>query len=316
VDVKVPHVLLSCARKAAKYHQTDILTWLVFQPEALAGPARYDRGDNVLDQISHYVMRPEMSPAALALSFAGVDFSALKYRLSAARQGWISFLEAFPPRGVDEWFAFLLEDDLSAPVCAWLESRVPLADEELVHAACISERVWDRRDAVMRVIVRRFDNGELTEGVWCPFLESVAMRRQFKDVKEVEAWLATGCNVNCRDDDGRTLLMRAASWNHHEIVEGLLKGGADMNLHDSGGKTALMCAMEHSLWLTGVDSLIAAGADVNVRMDDGRTALSIALTKGSYKRVWRLLDAGADPLTAFPDLEAATIWQRLHAQDR
>jgi hypothetical protein len=115
-EEKVPELLLSCAIMAAKYHRADVLIWLVNQPEALCGAARGFPGDSVLDQVSEFVMRPGLAPAALALSAAGVDFGAFKYRLAAGGKGWISFLEMLPPRGVDEWSAFLLEEDLPSPV--------------------------------------------------------------------------------------------------------------------------------------------------------------------------------------------------------
>jgi hypothetical protein len=267
-----------------------------------------------LDQISHFVMKPEMAPAALALSAAGVDFSALKYRLSAGREGWIGFLEAFPPRDTGEWFAFLLEDDLPVPVFAWLESRAPLADEELVHAACRGARWWERRNAFVQVIVRRFKNGELTDGAWCPFLEGVAMKGMLLDELEIRAWLAVGCNVNCRDDDGTTLLMRVAGRRQEQILQALLRAGADVNLRTSGGKTALMYAAESS-WCScvTVGMLIAARANVHFRMDNGDSALSIALRKANVRSVWLLLNAGADPLSAFPDFEAAAAWKERYA---
>jgi hypothetical protein len=275
-------------------------------------------GDNVLDQISHFVMKPEMAPAALALSTAGVDFSAWKYRLSAAREGWISFLEMLPPRGVEEWFSFLLSEVLPAPVCAWLESRAPLADEELSHAACCAGDALKRRSAVMKVIVKRFKTGEATESTWCPFLEGVAMKGRFQSELEIQAWIATGCNVNWRGDDQMTFLMRTAEDVYEDkikILGGLIKGGADVDLQMPSGKTALMYAAERRS-CDAVEVLITAGANLNVPMNDGQTALSIALEKSVPRMVWQLFNAGADPLTAFRDLEAIATWKRLHPQSR
>jgi hypothetical protein len=256
-----------------------------------------------------------MAPAALALSAAGVDFGALKYRLSAAREGWISFLEMLPPRGIDEWFVFLLSKWLDAPVCAWLESRAPLGDKELIHAACRAGSLWDRRDAVKEVMVKRFKSGLATESVWCPFLEGLMMKRSIFGELEIRAWLAAGCNVNCRGDNGATLLMRTAfsvyGVENENVLAALIKAGADVNLQNSSGKTVLMRAVKYDC-SQGIDVLVAAGANLNLQMNDGQTALSIALTKSYNSIVWQLLDAGAEPLTAFQDLEAVAAWKGRH----
>jgi len=58
----------------------------------------------------------------------------------------------------------------------------------------------------------------------------------------IKTMLANDANINAKDKDGLTPLMRAAYNGHVEIVEILLSNGADVNEKNNNGKTALMLA--------------------------------------------------------------------------
>ncbi len=129
---------------------------------------------------------------------------------------------------------------------------------------------------------------------------------------EVDEFLRNGANVDVRDRNGDTALIRSIRTGNHtvvqillenaadvnlrakttetplimasrtgdvEIVKMLLSFGADVNARDEHGRTALIAAVI-SLHPAITDLLINGGANMNVRDDDGKTALAIAAEKG------------------------------------
>ena len=90
---------------------------------------------------------------------------------------------------------------------------------------------------------------------------------------EVNELLAKGANVNCKNGDGRTGLMRASKRGYDKIVEKLLECGADVNARDKNNDTALMGAAKHGYRYiceelvkggkdAGKDAGIYAGGDI------------------------------------------------------
>jgi Raf kinase inhibitor-like YbhB/YbcL family protein len=105
--------------------------------------------------------------------------------------------------------------------------------------------------------------------------------------------LLAGADVNAKDKDGVTLLMRAASAGRADMVSLLLSKGADVNARTSGGVSALMMACVGG-YEDAAGSLIAAQADVRASDNQGRTALMAAASSGSKVALEALLKAGAD----------------------
>jgi ankyrin repeat protein len=92
----------------------------------------------------------------------------------------------------------------------------------------------------------------------------------------VTVLLASGADVNARDlQEGTALLRAAGSFGNAQIVEALIEAGADVNAADKNGQTALMWAAR---WgdSSRVKALIAAGANANNRDSNGMTALDYA----------------------------------------
>ena len=58
--------------------------------------------------------------------------------------------------------------------------------------------------------------------------------------------LASGANVNVRDEHSNTPLMEAARNGHDDCVRTLLDAGANWRLKNEDGKTALMLARQNS----------------------------------------------------------------------
>ena len=82
----------------------------------------------------------------------------------------------------------------------------------------------------------------------------------------------------------------------------MLASGADVNARDNRGRTALMHAVDKGYVLL-VEPLLAAQADPNVRAPDGATALFIAAVHGHSEIIALLMKAGADPTIKGPKLK-------------
>jgi len=135
----------------------------------------------------------------------------------------------------------------------------------------------------------------------------------------IKSLIASGADVNAKDEDGRTALMRATTG---DGVKALIAAGADakgkygrqalLNAAQRGdadsvkalitagadakgtcGGLALIYAVEEGD-ADSVKALIAAGADVNAKDGYGWTALLKAVGKGDADSVKALIAAGAD----------------------
>jgi ankyrin repeat protein len=138
-----------------------------------------------------------------------------------------------------------------------------------------------------------------------------ALLRELKsepDVYKVQRWLQLGANANARDEDGGTVLDRAAMSVDSDILQLVIDYGAAVNHKiPPHGYTALMTASAVGN-LTNVRILLRHGADVTVRSGSAsgsRTALSMVRNArkhkllrnhSQYAEIERLLiKAGAKP---------------------
>lgn len=120
------------------------------------------------------------------------------------------------------------------------------------------------------------------------------------DIENVKSLLAQGADVNARDENSNTALMRAIiSTRDIDTVKLLLEVGADVNAKNTGNhrlfkdNTALIYAAAHS----ETDILIALlekGADMNAQNYDQFSALLMAAANGQTNNVKALLAKGAD----------------------
>ena len=92
------------------------------------------------------------------------------------------------------------------------------------------------------------------------------------NIEAVKQHLATGTDVNAKDNIGMTPLHEAVRYGRKEIAELLIAGGADLNAKDKHGKTPL----HHAATKEIAELLIAEGADVNAKNDGGFTPLDAA----------------------------------------
>jgi ankyrin repeat protein/formylglycine-generating enzyme required for sulfatase activity len=113
------------------------------------------------------------------------------------------------------------------------------------------------------------------------------------DVETVKVLLNKGVNINAKDTNGATALIKAASRGYADMTRLLLDKGAEINVKADDGWTALMgAAGGGSADITKL--LLDNGADINAKADDGITALMIAAGKGHADTVNLLLDKGAE----------------------
>lgn len=102
-----------------------------------------------------------------------------------------------------------------------------------------------------------------------------------------------GADKNCKDDDGDTPLIKAASHGHLPVIETLLAAGADFTITGECGWSAI-----HKATLRGfgriVVALMDAGADKNVRCSSGITPLMQAVYRNQPHVFKILMDVKAD----------------------
>ncbi len=83
-------------------------------------------------------------------------------------------------------------------------------------------------------------------------------------------------NVNARDENGRTLLMKAAKNGDINQIKDLLYSGAAVDVGDNDGWTALMFAARYQKNPEAVNVLLESGANFRRKNNFGVTALMIA----------------------------------------
>jgi ankyrin repeat protein len=90
-------------------------------------------------------------------------------------------------------------------------------------------------------------------------------------LKEVLNLISQGVDLNEKDNQGHTAVMRASYRNisviPSKIIQNLHEAGADLNLKNNAGDTALMLAVYFSN-LETMDTLLKAGADWTITSDN------------------------------------------------
>jgi hypothetical protein len=144
----------------------------------------------------------------------------------------------------------------------------------IVHAAILLvSQVFLHSDETIRDRQRRVEN---------------AVRNG--DQSTLESLARRGFDLNYRDTDGRSLLMKTDS---PEMVRWLIERGVDVNFPDNAGYTPLIDAARFDRPEIA-KLLIAVQADVNARNVHGRTALTEAVINGHEEVAELLRAAGAE----------------------
>jgi len=112
---------------------------------------------------------------------------------------------------------------------------------------------------------------------------------KFLDIDLVKVILASGADVNTRNEDGNTPLMLAADTEDSiELIDLLIKAGADVNAVDNDGWTPLLTAVVNDN-LKATKVLLDHGANINAINSDLENALIIAVKLGDSDSLIELL---------------------------
>ena len=112
------------------------------------------------------------------------------------------------------------------------------------------------------------------------------------DLHAVSRLLELGFEVNVRDGQGCTALLRAAGGGHVDVIDALLDQGADPGLAADSGATPLSAAVSMRN-LAVAERLIVAGADVEQRLPGEVTVLMLSCALGLPKMAALLMRHGA-----------------------
>jgi len=113
-----------------------------------------------------------------------------------------------------------------------------------------------------------------------------------RSIHEVQQIIETGIDVNLKDQNGDTPLLKAARNGEREIVEILIKAKAKINATDADGRTAVAIAAGKG-YDDMIMSLTSAGADLEVKDKKDNTPLIAAIKGGRIETVRALISAGA-----------------------
>ena len=165
------------------------------------------------------------------------------------------------------------------------------ATEGSAHATLIGAARNGDADAVRRLLKEGADaNASREEDRWTPLHWAVL----HGSTPSVIVLLSSGANVNAKNRLAHLGIQWAVQRGYYDILKALLAAGSDPNTADEDGKNLLMeaatVAEDHPLI---VKVLLDAGANPNVPDNDGRTVLTFAQRSGHFGVIETLEAAGA-----------------------
>uniref|UniRef100_A0A0B6ZR90 SOCS box domain-containing protein n=2 Tax=Arion vulgaris TaxID=1028688 RepID=A0A0B6ZR90_9EUPU len=101
----------------------------------------------------------------------------------------------------------------------------------------------------------------------------------------LEILLERGCSINVVDSTSSTALILAVKGKHYVAIANLIRSGCNLDSRDDQGRTALHYACHTAV---AVDQLLKAGARVNICDNQGCTPLLMAATEGLERVVHSL----------------------------
>lgn len=120
-----------------------------------------------------------------------------------------------------------------------------------------------------------------------------------ENIQDIESFLSRGySDLNIRDDNSNTALSISVLNENAEIVQILVSWGCDVNTKDKDGYSPIMRASMNGLLEIANILLSTNKCDLNVQLKDGCTALYLACSRGHTDIVRALISAGSDVLMA------------------
>ena len=143
---------------------------------------------------------------------------------------------------------------------------------------------------------------------------------EINDLAKVEALLASGADVNARNESGATALLMAAAYGSSDIVDRLLAAGADPDIASDRGDTPLASAIQANRINIAV-ALLNHGANPKVyhNPDNPRTrkdALVRAAVLGQTDVVELLVKLGADTQENTLEALSLALWKHHDSEAR
>ena len=126
------------------------------------------------------------------------------------------------------------------------------------------------------------------------------------DLDKIQRLLSEGIDINSRNKDGATILMRASYDGCLQVVKALLEKNADVNAHNKDGWTGLMLAsaMGHA---DVVHALIGSQVKIDAQNKDGWSSLMIATYYGHFDVIKVLLETKSSVHAQNKDGETALM---------
>lgn len=118
-------------------------------------------------------------------------------------------------------------------------------------------------------------------------VERISPPASLSQEETVKVLLCSGANLEAKDADGFTPLLKASHWNSDTAARLLIEAGADVNTHDETGWTPLLSGRSART----LELLIARGADLKATRR-GWDALSYACNSGRLEAVRFLIEHG------------------------
>lgn len=138
---------------------------------------------------------------------------------------------------------------------------------------------------VLQILLDRGQELDEEAGDWKALMYAVTYRNH----RTAEMLLQAGANINVRDPEQRTPLMRAAKNSDVEMVRMLLQFNPELDAQDENGMTALIYAAGKAKH-ENVEQLLNAGADPTLKNSADETAHDLAIAKNRKKMI-ALLEA-------------------------
>ena len=111
-------------------------------------------------------------------------------------------------------------------------------------------------------------------------------------LETVSFLLTSGADVNARNAENVTPLIKSLHWSRTDIATVLIEHGADVNTRDNAEWTPLILAAGATSNLEMIDLLIARGADLHLTRQEW-SAVTQASHSGHLAAIQRLVDLGA-----------------------